>query len=70
MENVFKIEEVSTYIPSIFELYRQNMCNKWKIHFFEIFGDVGIFHYEEEGKKKMTTLRKEVINPIPTYLFL
>ena len=44
--------------------------NKWKNHFSEMKGDVGMPLYEKEGNKKMPIPRQEVIdNPIPTSLF-
>ena len=46
------------------------MWNKWKNHFSEMKGDVGMSHHEKEGNKKMPIPRQEVIdNPIPTSLF-
>ena len=46
------------------------MWNKWKNHFSEMKGDVGMSHHEKEGNKKMPILRQEIIdNPIPTSLF-
>ena len=46
------------------------MWNKWKNHFPEIKGDVGMSLYEKKGNKKMPyRLRQEIIdNPIPTSL--
>ena len=44
---------------------------KWKNHFSEMKGDVGMSHHEKEGNKKMPILRQEIIdNPIPTSLFM
>ena len=41
--------------------------NKWKNHFSEMKGDVGMSHHEKEGNKKMPIPRQEIIhNPIPT----
>ncbi|CAI8029653.1 hypothetical protein GBAR_LOCUS16827, partial [Geodia barretti] len=31
----------------------KNDCNKWKNHFCEMKGDVGMSHHEKEGNKKM-----------------
>ena len=46
------------------------MWNKWKNHFSEMKGDVGMSHHEKEGNKKMPIPRQEIIdNPIPTSLF-
>ena len=44
---------------------------KWKNHFYEMKGDVGMSHHESQkkGNKKMHTPRHKVIhNPIPTSL--
>ena len=44
--------------------------NKWKNHFYEMKGDVGMSLHEKERNKKMPTPRHKVIhNPIPTSLF-
>ena len=44
---------------------------KWKNHFSEMKGDVGMSHHEKEGNKKMPIPRQEIIdNPIPTSLFM
>ena len=46
------------------------MWNKWKNHFSEMKGYVGMSLHEKEGKKKMPRPRQEIIdNPIPTSLF-
>ena len=46
------------------------MWNKWKNHFSEMKGGVGMSHHEKEGNKKMPIPRQEIIdNPIPTSLF-
>ena len=43
---------------------------KWKNHFYEMKGDVGMSLYEKERNKKMPTPRHKVThNPIPTSLF-
>ena len=43
---------------------------KWKNHFYEIKGDVGMSLHEKERNKKMHTPRHKVThNPIPTSLF-
>ena len=45
--------------------------HKWKNHFSEMKGDVGMSHHEKEGNKKMPIPRQEIIdNPIPTSLFM
>ena len=46
--------------------------NKWKNHFSEMKGDVGMSLHEKKGNKKMQPIpRQEVIeNPIPTSLFI
>ena len=43
--------------------------NKWKNHFYEMKGDVGMSLHEKERNKKMPTPRHKVThNPIPTSL--
>ena len=43
---------------------------KWKNHFYEMKGDVGMSLHEKEKNKKMPTPRHKVThNPIPTSLF-
>ena len=49
----------------------KNEWNKWKNHFYEMKGDVGLSLHEKERNKKMPTPRHKVThNPIPTSLFL
>ena len=59
----------------------KNEWNKWKNHFYEMKGDVGMSVHEKERKqedaqgrckeRKMPTPRHKLIhNPIPTSLFL
>ena len=44
--------------------------NKWKNHFYEMKGDVGMSLHEKERNKKMPTPRHKIThNPIPTSLF-
>ena len=44
--------------------------NKWKNHFYEMKGGVGMSLHEKERNKKMPTPRHKVThNPIPTSLF-
>ena len=44
--------------------------SKWKTHFYEMKGDVGMSLHEKERNKKMHTPRHKVThNPIPTSLF-
>ena len=44
---------------------------KWKNHFYEMKGDVGMSLHEKERNKKMPTPRHKVThNPIPTSLFV
>ena len=60
------------YIPFLLGLCpkSKSMWNKWKNHFSEMKGDVGMSHHEKEGNKKMPIPRQEIIdNPIPTSLF-
>ena len=48
----------------------QNEWNKWKNHFYEMKGDVGMSSHEKKGNKKMPSPRHKLIhNPIPTSLF-
>ena len=50
---------------------KKNEGNKWKNHFNEMKGDVGMSLHEKERNKKMPTPRHKVThNPIPTSLFL
>ena len=43
---------------------------KWKNHFYEMKGDVGMSLHEKERNKKMPTPRHKVThNPTPTSLF-
>ena len=43
---------------------------KWKNHFYEMKGDVGMLLHEKGRNKKMPTPRHKVThNPIPTSLF-
>ena len=46
---------------------KKNEWNKWKNHFYEMKGDVGMSLHEKERNKKMPTPRHKVThNPIPT----
>ena len=48
----------------------QTQLYKWKNHFYEMKGDVGMSLHEKERNKKMPTPRHKVThNPIPTSLF-
>ena len=50
--------------------YRQIYGYKWKNHFYEMKGDVGMSLHEKGRNKKMPTPRHKVTNnPIPTSLF-
>ena len=50
---------------------KKNEWNKWKNHFYEMKGDVGMSLHEKERNKKMPTPRHKVThNPIPTSLCL
>ena len=52
-----------------FEHFRL-LIYKWKNHFYEMKGDVGMSLHEKERNKKMPTPRHKVThNPIPTSLF-
>ena len=49
---------------------QQAKVHKWKNHFYEMKGDVGMSLHEKERNKKMPTPRHKVThNPIPTSLF-
>ena len=47
----------------------KNEWNKWKNHFSEMKGDVGMSLHEKERNKKMPTQRQKVIQPHP-YIFV
>ena len=52
-------------------LQKKNVWNKWKNHFYEMKGDVGMSLHEKGRNKKMPSPRHKVThNPIPTSLFL
>ena len=52
-------------------IIKKNEWNKWKNHFYEMKGDVGMSLHEKGRNKKMPTPRHKVThNPIPTSLFL
>ena len=52
---------------SYFRCGAQN--NKWKNHFVEMKGDVGMSVHEKEGKQvNATPTHKTIYNPIPTSL--
>ena len=47
----------------------KNELNKWKNHFIEMKGDVGMSVHEKEGKQvNATPTHKTIYNPIPTSL--
>ena len=48
----------------------KNEWNKWKNHFYEMKGDVGLSFHEKERNKMPTPRHKVTHNPIPTSLFL
>ena len=55
---------------SLFLSSPQCISYKWKNHFYEMKGDVGMSLHEKERNKKMPTPRHKVThNPIPTSLF-
>ena len=63
----------TVFSPSM-TVFLANICrpiyNKWKNHFYEMKGDVGMSLHEKERNKKMPTPRHKVThNPIPTSLF-
>ena len=53
------------------KIKNENEWNKWKNHFYEMKGDVGMSLHEKERNKKMPTPRHKVThNPIPSSLFI
>ena len=48
----------------------QNGWNKWKNHFYEMKGDVGLSLHEKERNKMPTPRHKVTHNPLPISLFL
>ena len=53
-----------SHVPSLHRAY------KWKNHFYEMKGDLGMSLHEKGRNKKMPTPRHKVThNPIPTSLF-
>ena len=53
------------FIPKV-----KNEQNKWKNHFVEMKGDVGMSVHEKGGKQvNATPTHKTIYNPIPTSLF-
>ena len=49
---------------------KKSKWNKWKNHFSEMKGDVGMSLHEKEGEQEDAYTETEVIdNPIPTSLF-
>ena len=48
----------------------KNEWNKWKNHFYEMKGDVGLSLHEKERNKMPTPRHKVTHIPIPTSLFL
>ena len=57
------------YTPKV----KKNEGNKWKNHFLEMNGDVGMSVHEKGGKQVnayiATPTHKTIYNPIPTSLF-
>ena len=48
----------------------KNEWNKWKNHFYEMKGDVGMSHHEKEREHEDAHTKTDIYNPIPTSLFL
>ena len=48
---------------------RQRYIHKWKNHFYEMKGDIGLSLHEKERNKMPTPRHKVTHNPIPTSLF-
>ena len=61
----------SIIIAGIYSVYiRRHYLYKWKNHFYEMKGDVGMSLHEKGRNKKTPTPRHKVThNPIPTSLF-
>ena len=49
--------------------YPSSIVYKWKNHFYEMKGDVGMSLHEKERNKMPTPRHKASHNPIPTSLF-
>ena len=61
---------VGTYTTASLAAGATLLLYKWKNHFYEMKGDVGMSLHEKERNKKMPTPRQKVThNPIPTSLF-
>ena len=59
----------SLFLSRSYQFY-VGIVYKWKNHFYEMKGDVGMSLHEKERNKKMPTPRHKVThNPIPTSLF-
>ena len=71
-EEGFKmVEKYNIISTGGLSLSQYSIRYKWKNHFHEMKGDVGMSGHEKKGNKKMPTPRQKVIhNPIPTSLFL
>ena len=48
----------------------KNEWNKWKYHFYEVKGDVGMSSHEKEREQEDAFTQTQIHNPIPTSLFL
>ena len=60
------VAKTTTAVPHMVKCFEY----KWKNHFYEMKGDVGMSLHEKERNKKMPTPRHKVThNPIPTSLF-
>ena len=51
------------------KMMMKNNYDKWKNHFYEMKGDVGMSLHEKERNKIPTSRHKVTHNPIPTTLF-
>ena len=67
---LFKYQIKKEVRPDVATQYCTCYPYKWKNHFYEMKGDVGMSLHEKERNKKMPTPRHKVThNPIPTSLF-
>ena len=50
---------------------KENEWNKWKNHFYEMKGDVGMLLHEKKGTRKcLHQDTKSLITPSPIYIFV
>ena len=69
MRNVYIRARATHFVGALPQ--KKNVWNKWKNHFYEMKGDVGMSLHEKGRNKKMPTPRHKVThNPIPIYIFV